>query len=150
MGMQPLWNFASKPGKKNFRNHPMNEKRQYPRHNCHMKVRFSYYEGDPDKINLQTAVPKKGNGLILDISRGGLFVATDERISVNMPLEVEFKTKTQLFSLLGSVVRTGLLKNNPSEVVQKYSKMKIKEDSYLAVQFTQPLDFLDEDDIQKL
>ena len=51
---------------------------------------------------------------------------------------------------MGSVVRTGLLQNNPSDVVQKYASMKIREDSYIAVQFTQPLDFLDEEDLQQI
>ena len=128
----------------------MNEKRLYPRHSCHMKVRFSFYEGDPDNIDIHTAVPVRGKGTILDISRGGIFIASDSRLSVNTPVEVEFKTRTELFSLMGSIVRTGLLKNNPSDVVQKYLKMKIREDSYIAIQFTQPLDFLDEEDLQQL
>ncbi|MGL4370334.1 MAG: PilZ domain-containing protein [Spirochaetota bacterium] len=128
----------------------MNEKRQYPRHACNMKVRFSFYEGDPDAIDLRNTVPKKGTGLILDISRGGLFIATDARISVNLPIEVEFRTRTELFSLMGSIVRTGLIKNNPSDVVKKYSKMRISQSSYLALQFTQPLDFLDEEDLLRL
>ena len=115
-----------------------------------MKVRFSHYDGDPDVIDLRTAKPHKGKGLILDISRGGLFIATNARVSVSLPIEVEFKTRTQLFSLMGSVVRTGLIKNNPSDVVKKYQKMHINEDSYIAVQFTQPLDFLDEEDLQRL
>ena len=128
----------------------MNENRLYPRHSCNMKVRISWYEGDPDKVDIHTAAPAKGKGTILDISRGGIFVATDSRLSVNTVIEVEFKTKTELFSLMGSVVRTGLLQNNPSDVVQKYASMKIREDSYIAVQFTQPLDFLDEEDLQQI
>ena len=128
----------------------MNEKRQYPRHSCHMKVRFSFYEGDPDEIDLRRAVPKKGSGVILDISRGGLFIATDAKVSVNLPVEVEFRSRIELFSLMGSIVRTGLIQNNPSDVVKKYSKMRIRYSSYMAVQFSQPLDFIDEEDLQRL
>jgi hypothetical protein len=151
MGSDPLPAGIPFLGEKKFSGTTtMNEKRQYPRHSCHMKVRFSYYEGDPDTIDIRTAVPKKGKGLILDISRGGLFIASDVRVNINVPIEVEFKTKTSLFSMMGSIVRTGMIRNNPSESVKKYADMKLSEKSYIAVQFTKPLDFLDEEDLQRL
>ncbi len=112
-----------------------------------MKVRFKYYEGDPDNIDLETSPYKNGKGLILDISKGGLFIATDTRVSVNLPITCEFRTKKEVFNISGTIVRTGLIKNNPSEIAQKYSDRGLKSDCYIAIQFKSDLETFNETDL---
>ncbi len=80
-----------------------------------MKVHFDYFDGDPDTIDTTRDKSRSGKGHILDISRGGIFIATNNRVSVNMPVRVEFRTASRKLKLEGTVVRTGLMRNNPSK-----------------------------------
>jgi len=125
----------------------MTEKRKFNRYSCNIKTRFEFYEGDPDTIDVDISVPNKGKGIILDISQGGLFIVTNERVSINMPLRIICKIKNSKFNRLGKIVRTGLLEQNPSEVAKKFSRFSAKGDSYIAVEFDLPLDNLSEEDI---
>lgn len=123
----------------------MTEKRQFPRYSCNLKTKFLYYMGNPEEIDINTSVPKKGKGLILDICSGGVFIITNEKVTIGIPIKVNFSIKKNKYNMSGKIVRTGLLKNNPSELVQKYSKLAIKKDSYIAVEFTEKIaDFSDE------
>jgi hypothetical protein len=128
----------------------MQEKRKYPRFPCMLKVKFHYYDGDPDNPELYNTKPKKGKGRILDISRGGLFIASYSKTGINLPITIEFKTKKQIYSLTGIIVRTGLIKNNPAEVLKKFSDLQISEDAYLAIKFEETLNDLDSSDLQIL
>lgn len=125
----------------------MSDKRKYPRYTCQIKTQFDYYEGDPDSISVKTASPSRGKGFILDVSAGGLFLVTRDRVQVNMPIRVSFKSKKKKFELAGTIVRTGLLENNPTEVARKFSEFSDKGDAYVAVQFDKPIDGLSQDDI---
>lgn len=118
----------------------MNEKRQYPRTECNIKVSFTFFEGDPDELDTQTAKSATGKGIIMDISKGGVFIVSNSRVSVNMPINLNFSSKTKKINIDGFIVRTGLLKNNPSEVAQKFAGKKAKGDAYIAVKFNKPLD----------
>ncbi|MGV7928799.1 MAG: PilZ domain-containing protein [Spirochaetota bacterium] len=127
----------------------MSEKRVYKRHQCFEKIDFDYFEGDPDKINIDTAVPVKCKGHMLDLSRGGAFIVTDTRVAVNMPVRLRFQTKTAKYEVPGTIIRTGLLKNNPSEIAQKYAAVKVKEDAYIAIQFAELIEEIDETVLKK-
>ena len=118
----------------------MNEKRQYPRKECNFKVNFTFFEGDPDELDTSTAKGISGKGTILDISKGGVFIISNSRVSINMPVKLVFSSKSEKFNLEGLIVRTGLLKNNPSEVAQKFADTKAKGDAYIAVKFDNPLE----------
>ena len=112
-----------------------------------MKVRFRYYEGDPDTIDPESSDSKNCKGLILDISKGGLFIATDTRVSVNLPVTCEFRTKKERFNIPGTIVRTGLIENNPSEIARKYRDRGLTSDCYVAVQFRSDFESFDETDL---
>ncbi len=115
----------------------MNEKRRYQRLPCAIKADFEYYDGDPDSIDIETMVPIKGKGIILDISRGGVFLVTNARVGVAVPIRVIFSTKKKSLDIRGTIIRTGLIKNNPSEIVKKYASRDVKGDSYIAMEFDQ-------------
>jgi len=125
----------------------MSEKRKHPRHACKIKLNFEYYEGNPDDFDINISVPKKARGFILDISQGGLFIVTNERVPINMPIRTIFATKKKKFNLMGNIVRTGLLQNNPSEVAQKFAKFSAKGDSYIAVEFDESIPEISDKDI---
>ena len=115
----------------------MSEKRQYQRLSCNIKADFEYYDGDPDTIDIESMVAIKGKGIILDISRGGLFLVTNARVGVAVPVRVLFSTKNKSLDIRGTIIRTGLVKNNPSEIVKKYASREVKGDSYIAMEFDQ-------------
>ena len=117
----------------------MEEKRKYPRHKCKIPVSFEFYEGNPDEIDDQSLVPLKGKGHIIDISKVGAFVVSNSRVNVNMPIILHFTKDKKIFSADGTIIRTGLLKNNPSDIAQQLPKTRAKGDSYIAVKFDIPL-----------
>jgi hypothetical protein len=125
----------------------MGEKRKHTRYACKIKADFDYYEGDPDSMDIESITPVKGKGTILDISRGGLFLVSNERVAIGMPIRVNFSTNKEKKSILGRIVRTGLLQNNPSEVARKFSSFSGKGDSYIAVEFTETIPEISEKDI---
>lgn len=125
----------------------MKEKRKFPRYACKIKTAFEYYEGNPEKIDTAITVPQKGKGFILDISCGGLFIATNDRVPVGLPIQLSFSTKKNTYNLAGHIVRTGLFKNNPSEIAQKYLKFSSRGDSYLAIEFDTPLESINTDEL---
>ena len=113
----------------------MTEKRKYPRYNCEFKTKFDYYEGNPEKIDTDKDTPQKCKGHILDISQGGVFIVSVTRVAIGMPLRIKFSTKKNKYNVMGFIVRTGLLENNPSKIAQKFAKFSSKGDSYIAVEF---------------
>ena len=113
----------------------MNEKREFPRYECNLSVKFEFYEGNPDEINTETAKPVKGKGTIIDISKSGVFLVSDSRVNINMPIRLAFTSGGEKNKINGLIVRTGLMKNNPSEVAKKYAEKKVKGDTYIAVKF---------------
>jgi hypothetical protein len=125
----------------------MSDKRLHPRFPCHMKVRFRYFEGDPDTIDLETAPSKKGKGVVLDISLGGILIASNNRVNISAPIMIEFRTKKEKLALSGTIVRTGLMENNPSDIAQQYKGAGISGDTFIAVHFNTELDHLDENDV---
>jgi hypothetical protein len=125
----------------------MDEKRKFARYSCRLKVKFDYYPGDPETIDPEKDVSRRGKGHILDISRGGVFVITDERVSVGSPVKLSFVTKKNKHQVRGAIVRVGLLKNNPSEVAQKFARHASLGDSYMAVEFSDPLMSVYEDEL---
>ncbi len=127
----------------------MSEKRVYKRHQCFEKIDFDYFEGNPDDIDISTTVPIKCKGHMLDLSRGGAFIVTDTRVAVNMPVRLRFQTKKSKYEAAGTIIRTGLLKNNPSEIAQKYAAVKVREDAYIAIQFAQLIEEIDESVLKK-
>jgi hypothetical protein len=125
----------------------MNEKRLHPRYSCRMKVHFHFFEGDPDIVDIKDAPFKKGKGTILDISCGGMFIATNERVSVNIPISVTFRNRRTVLAVDGTIIRTGLLTNNPSGIARKFKLLRTKKDFFIAVRFSQLLENLDESDL---
>ncbi len=118
----------------------MTEKRRFPRYQCKLKTKFNFYEGNPDDIDNEITVPSKGKGVICDISRGGALLITTSRVSPGVPTLLTFKTKKEKLAVHGNIVRTGLLKNNPTEVAQKMSKYASFGDAYVAVEFKEPIE----------
>ncbi|OHD64466.1 MAG: hypothetical protein A2176_11295 [Spirochaetes bacterium RBG_13_51_14] len=118
----------------------MVEKRRFPRYPCKIKTKFHYYEGNPEDIDYDITVPSKGKGVICDISQVGALVITTSRVSVGVPALVNFKTKKNKLAVHGHIVRTGLLKNNPTEVAQKMAKFTSFGDSYIAIEFNESVE----------
>ncbi|MBP7735232.1 MAG: PilZ domain-containing protein [Spirochaetes bacterium] len=123
----------------------MVEKRRFPRHQCKLKTVFNYYEGNPDDIDNEITVPSKGKGVICDISQGGALLVTSARVSPGVPALLNFKIKKQKMAIHGRIVRTGLLKNNPTEVAQKMARFSSFGDAYIAIEFKEPISFSSED-----
>ncbi len=119
----------------------MVEKRRFPRYQCKLKCKFNYYEGNPDEIDYEITVPSKAKGVICDISQGGALLITSARVAPGVPALVNFKIKKQKLAVHGRIVRTGLLKNNPTEVAQKMSKFDTYGDAYVAIEFKEPIQF---------
>ncbi len=117
----------------------MVEKRRFPRYPCKLKTKFNYYEGNPDEIDYEITVPAKDKGVICDISQGGALLITSARVAPGVPTLLNFKTGKQKLAVHGRIVRTGLLKNNPTEVAQKMSKFASFGDAYIAVEFKEPI-----------
>ena len=115
----------------------MNEKRRFARYQCFIKIDFDYYEGNPDEIDILKVKPIKGKGQMLDL-----------RVGINMPLRLRFQFKKMgPRSIEGTIVRTGLLKNNPSEIAKKFAGAKVNEDAYIAVKFNEPIEDFSENDL---
>jgi len=125
----------------------MTDKRKFTRYPCKIKTKFEYYEGDPEKIEIGKTIPKKGKGSIMDISKGGLFVVTDNNLSAGNPIKINFSTKKNKYNINSKIIRVGLLKNNPSEIAVKLSRVSDKEEHYLAIEFNVPLTKISEDEI---
>ena len=125
----------------------MTEKRKYPRFACKIRADFDFYSGDPDKIDRATSVPEKGTGVILDLSLGGMFLASNNRVGINCPVTVSFSTKKGDLKVNGRVNRTGQLQNNPSEVARAFAKFADSGDYYIAVEFDTLLDNISGDDL---
>ena len=115
------------------------DKRKYERYQCKIKTKFNIYEGNPDEIDYDVTAPNKGKGMICDISQGGACIISKERVSVGMPTLMNFKTKQKKHSVQGNIVRTGLLKNNPAETALRFAKYSVLGDSYIAVEFKEPI-----------
>jgi hypothetical protein len=123
----------------------MVEKRRYPRHTCKLKTKFSFYEGNPEEIDLEITVPSNAKGVICDISQGGVLVITSARVAAGVPSLTNFKIKKKKFAVHGHIVRTGVLKNNPTEVAQKMARFSSYGDSYLAIEFKEPIEFTEDE-----
>ncbi len=115
------------------------DKRKFARYSCSIKTKFDYYVGNPDDINIDLTIPKKAKGVIIDISCGGVFIASDARVPAGMPVILNFTLDKQKMSVQGQIVRTGLLQNNPSPAARKFSMFSSKGDSYIAVEFNSPI-----------
>ena len=115
------------------------DKRKYTRYSCSIKTKFDYYVGNPDDIDINVTIPKKGKGVIIDISCGGVFIASDTRVPAGMPVILNFTLNKKKLSVQGEIVRTGLLQNNPSPAARKFSMFSSKGDSYIAVEFNNPI-----------
>ncbi len=118
----------------------MSEQRKHQRHKCKISVKFESYSGNPDEIDRENDTPSKGKGVILDLSRSGVFVVSNSRVSVDMPIRLHFKLAGKKSEIWGTIVRTGLLQNNPSEVAQRMKNVKVKEDAYIAINFDSLID----------
>lgn len=113
----------------------MTEKRQHQRKECNIKVKFDYFEGDPEKVTTTQKPTLKSKGYILNISVSGAFMVCNCRVSVQMPVKMYCKINKTKLELTGVIVRTGMIQNNPSEVAQRYAAKKLKGDSYVAIRF---------------
>lgn len=108
----------------------MKEKRKHARYGY-----LDYFEGNPKDIDISLVSPIQGHGIILDISQGGMLMASDLNVSVGMPIRVGFTIKGESVERLGKIVRTGELRNNPSEIIKNYLNFKGHEKNYIAIQF---------------
>jgi hypothetical protein len=128
----------------------MNEKRLYPRYSCSVNVRFRCFTGDPDVINVTVAPSFKGKGKVLDISKGGICIATNSRVSVNMPVKLEFKIRKNKYSLDAMVVRTGKIENNPSVLARAFRLLKPGRKYFVAFQFEYLIEDIDSAELHQL
>lgn len=116
------------------------DKRKHTRYACSIKTKFDFYVGNPDEIDISIEIPQKGKGIIIDISCGGVFIASNTRVPAGMPVILDFVLDKKKINIQGKIVRTGLLKNNPSEIAKKFSMFSSKGDSYIAVEFLKPIE----------
>lgn len=123
----------------------MVEKRRFPRFTCKLKTKFNFYEGNPEEIDYEITVPSKGKGVICDISQGGALMITSSRVGAGVPTMLEFKTKKSKLAVHGRIVRTGILKHNPTEVAQKMAKFASFGDAYIAIEFKEPIELTREE-----
>ena len=114
-----------------------NDKRKYERYSCKIKTKFDYYEGDPETIDIHLDVPEKGKGTIIDISKGGVFILSNDRITVGIPAVIHFELNKNKFDIPGKIIRTGSLENNPSEVAKKFLPFLSSGNYYIAVEFNE-------------
>jgi hypothetical protein len=113
------------------------EKRKYTRYDCSIKSKFFFHVGHPEELDISTDVPQKGKGTIVDISRGGVFLTSHNRVQVGMPIILKFSLNKQKMDIQGHILRTGLIENNPTEIAKKFLKHVSKGDSYIAVEFNE-------------
>ena len=66
----------------------MTNNRKHPRYSCEIKTKFEYYEGDTFENDFDDIKPVKGKGLILDISKSGLFFVRDISVSKKFYTEI--------------------------------------------------------------
>ena len=125
----------------------MSDKRQFRRYQCRLKAKFFYYDGELNSEKDTDIKTQKCAGHILDISRGGIFISTNENLGINRHVRLMFKTNNQIFDETGTIVRTGLIKNNPSEILVKFENLSISEKSYIAIQFDKTLGEIDYYDV---
>lgn len=115
------------------------DKRKHTRYTCTIKTAFKYYTGNPEEFDISKSIPEKGKGIIIDISCGGALIASESRVTTAMPIILTFKMNKENYTIQGRIVRTGLLKNNPSEIAQKFRLFSSKGDLYIAVEFNEPI-----------
>jgi hypothetical protein len=115
----------------------INDKRKYERYSCKIKTKFDYYKGDPETIDIYLDIPEKAKGTIIDISKGGVFILSNEKITVGVPLVIHFELNKVKFDILGKIVRTGSLENNPSDVAKKFLPFLSSGNYYIAVEFNE-------------
>ena len=125
------------------------ERRKYARFKCAIKCNMNYYEGDPGLMDDVTKMrPIRIRGSVLDISRGGALATSAINVAIAMPIHLTFmigKVKNERF---GKIVRTGLLRDNPSEVAQKIvAGFKGVESYYIAIEFDDVMTNLSERDL---
>jgi len=123
----------------------MTEKRKHRRRPCEIKTRFDYYEGIPFEIDMAATKPVRAKGYILDISRSGLFLVTDLKVAVGMAVVMKLTLSKKKLSPRGTIVRTGMLAHNPSEIAKKFSKYASKGETYIAIEFSELADIEDAD-----
>ena len=121
----------------------MPEQRKFPRYSCSIKTKFEYFTGNPDEVKIETSVAEKGKGLIIDFSRAGVLITGNTRVAAGMPIILNFELVKQKMRITGQIVRTGMLANNPSEVARKFSMFSNRGDSYIAVEFNEPIEDFD-------
>ncbi|MCL1911080.1 MAG: hypothetical protein FWG13_02610 [Leptospirales bacterium] len=127
----------------------MNEKRKFARFKCAIKCNMDYYEGDPDLIGDVADMPSiRIRGSMLDISRGGVLVTSNVSVAVTMPMHLAFMIGKEKNERFGKIVRTGLLRDNPSEVARKIAVgFKGRESYYIAIEFDDIMHSLSEHDL---
>ena len=125
----------------------MQEKRKFKRFDCNIKTTFFYFEGNPEEIDIKKESGKKTKGSIIDISCGGVFIATNENIPTGRPVKLQFKLKKYYIETTGKIVRAGTIVNNPTETAQKIKDNKVKADLFIAVEFDNELETLNEEDM---
>ena len=70
---------------------------------------------------------------------------TSSRVGAGVPTMLKFKTKKSKLAVHGRIVRTGILKHNPTEVAQKMAKFASFGDAYIAIEFKEPIELTREE-----
>jgi hypothetical protein len=125
----------------------VNDKRKFPRYTCKIKTQFEYHEGNPHEADRDISIPQKAKGHIFDLSQGGAFIVTHERVPVTQPIKLYFSTRNKKYQTEGRIIRTGMLKDNPSETAQEFMKHVKKGDFYIACEFIEPISDLTPDEL---
>jgi len=125
----------------------MNEKRRHVRYKCKIKAQFKYFETGNEENSLEKTKVKKGKGTILDISQNGFLIITNSKLNINIPIVTTFKMKKTPYEVKGRIIRTGFLENNPSEVAKKFLNFSNSANIYIAVQFEDLIDQIEDGDL---
>ena len=114
----------------------MNEKRVFARYRTDLLVEFEHL-GKDETI--------KGKGKIVNMSLGGLYMISSNKVNQDKPVNLCFKLKSdtegsgkEIYKNAGSIIRSGLLQDEKNELKLKYSVTEESEKFYMAVKFNEP------------
>jgi hypothetical protein len=119
----------------------MKEKRRHPRFDCKIKASYKYFEGPPDESDPKKLKSKNGKGIIRDISRSGFFLVTKKSVTIGHVISINFKAWGKKHVMVGRIVRTGLIMNNPTDEAIKLEKYIKDGDIYIGIELSDLIDF---------
>ncbi len=121
----------------------MSEKnRKHERYKCKLSAEFEYWEGIPDEIDIDAEPSGIASGWIVDWSKSGLLIVTNENLSINIPVRLRFKKSGKFFVAVGHIVRIGIFEDNPSIVDHLIDDNEVEGKFFIGITFDRIIDDL--------